>query len=193
MRLALFGGTFDPVHNGHLTMAREAARRCELDRVLFIPAGRPPHKSAGPYAPYADRLRMVELACAGEPRFEASRLEEGEQNSYTIDTIGRLRPTLTPSDELFFLIGADAFAEIKTWRRWLDVVRAVQFIVVSRPRGRYEIPPEARVHRLDGLELPTSSSDIRKKVAAGDFDIDVPPAVLEYIRNRGLYSRLGSL
>ena len=172
-------------------MAREAARRCELERVLFIPAGRPPHKSAGPYAPYADRLRMVELATAGEPRFEASTLEEGDGASYTIDTIAKLRPALKPSDELFFLIGADAFAEIESWRQWLDVVRAVEFIVVSRPRHRYEIPPQARVHRLDGLELPTSSSDIRKKVANGNFDIDVPPAVLEYIKKYGLYARSG--
>jgi nicotinate-nucleotide adenylyltransferase len=190
LRLALFGGTFDPVHNGHLTMAREAAGRCGLDRVLFIPAGHPPHKSAGPHAPYRDRLRMVELALADEPRFAASRLEEGEQKSYTIDTIARLRPALSPSDQLYFLIGADAFAEIETWRQWLDVVQAVEFIVVSRPRRRYEIPSQARVHRLDGLELPTSSSDIRRKVAVGDFAIDVPPAVLRYIKERGLYSRL---
>jgi nicotinate-nucleotide adenylyltransferase len=170
-------------------MAREAARRCQLDRVLFIPAGRPPHKSAGPHAPYADRLRMVELACTGEPRFAASRLEEGEQKSFTIDTIARLRPTLGPADQMYFLIGADAFAEIETWRQWRDVVRSVEFIVVSRPRGRYEIPGEARVHRLDDLELPTSSSDIRRKIARGDFAIDVPRAVLQYIKERGLYAR----
>lgn len=132
---------------------------------------------------------MVELACAGEPSFEASRLEEGDQKSYTIDTIDRLRPALSPSDQLYFLIGADAFAEIETWRRWREVLRAVEFIVVSRPRRHYEIPSEARVHRLDDLELPTSSSDIRRKVAAGDFTIDVPPAVLQYIKERGLYAR----
>src|ERR1700687_1649167 len=97
-------------------MAREAAGRGELDRVLFIPAGHPPHKSAGPHAPYPDRLRMGELGFGAEPRFEAPRLEEGEQKSYTIDTIARLRPALSPSDQLFFLIGADAFAEIETWR-----------------------------------------------------------------------------
>ena len=187
MRIALFGGTFDPVHNGHLTMAREAARRCELDRVLLIPAGRPPHKSTGPYAPYEDRLRMVELACQGEPRLEPSRLEEGEQKSYTIDTIAKLRANMPPDADLYFLIGADAFAEIETWRRWEEVVRAVGFIVVSRPRRHYEVPREARVQRLDDLEVPTSSSEIRRKIARGDFDIDVPPPVLQYIKERGLY------
>src|SRR5690348_12134898 len=111
MRLAIFGGTFDPVHNGHLAMAREAMRHCALDRVLFIPAARPPHKSAGPYAPYEDRLRMVELACGGEPRFEASRLEAGTVRSYSIDTIEKVRAGLAPGDELLFLIGADAFGE----------------------------------------------------------------------------------
>src|SRR5438105_2516697 len=168
-------------------MAREAARRCGLDRVLLIPAGRPPHKTAGPYAPYEDRLRMVELACTGEPRLEASRLEEGEQRSYTIDTIAKLRAIVPPDDQLYFLIGADAFAEIETWHRWPEVVRAVGFIVVSRPRRHYQVPPEARVERLDDLEVPTSSSEIRRKIARGDFDIDVPLAVLQYIKERGLY------
>ena len=187
MRLAIFGGTFDPIHNGHLAIAREARRDCRLDRVLFIPAGAPPHKAAGPRAPYEDRLRMVELACEGEPSFEASRLEAGTAKSYSIETIEKLRPGLVPADHLFFLIGADAFAEVDTWRRWQDVVRSVEFIVVSRPQRRYAIPAGARVHRLDHLDVPTSSSEIRRKLARGEFDVDVPPAVLDYIRARGLY------
>jgi nicotinate-nucleotide adenylyltransferase len=187
MRLATFGGTFDPVHNGHLAVAREATRHFALDRVLFIPAGRPPHKSAGPHAPYADRLHMVDLACAGEPRFEASRLEAGTGTSYSIETIEKVRAGLAAADELFFLIGADAFGEIETWRRWRDVVQSVEFIVVSRPQRQYAIPAGARVYRLDDLEVPTSSSEIRRKLACGDFRVDVAPAVLDYIRERGLY------
>src|SRR5947207_969765 len=135
-------------------MAREAVRRCQLDRVLLIPAGKPPHKLTGPYAPFEDRLRMVELACAGEPRLEPSRLEEGGQRSYTIDTIARLRASMSPKDTLYFLIGADAFADIETWHRWPEVVRAVKFIVVNRPRRQYDIPREARIERLDDLEIP---------------------------------------
>ena len=192
MRIALFGGTFDPVHNGHLTMAREAVRRCALDRILLIPAGRPPHKSAGPYASYEDRLRMVELACEGEQRLEPSRLEEGERKSYTIDTITKVRERVSPGDQLYFLIGADAFADIETWHRWREVVSAVEFIVVSRPHRHYEVPPEVRAQTLDDLEVATSSSDIRTRIARGDYDIDVPAAVLEYIKRRELYRSLTS-
>ena len=188
MRLALFGGTFDPIHNGHLAMAREAVRRCRLDRVLFVPANRPPHKASGTRAPYEDRYRMVELACAGEPAFEPSRLEQGTTRSYSIDTIEKVRSTLAPHDELDFLIGADAFAELETWHRWADVVRLAHFIVVSRPGGQYAIPPGARVHRIDDLELPASSSEIRRLLAAGQFDVDVPAAVLDYIRAHSLYA-----
>jgi len=190
LRIALFGGTFDPVHNGHLTMAREAVRRCALDRILLIPAGRPPHKSAGPHASYEDRLRMVELACEGEQRLEPSRLEEGEQKSYTIDTITKVRARVSPGDQLYFLIGADAFADIETWHRWREVVSAVEFIVVSRPHRHYEVPPEVRAQTLDDLEVATSSSDIRTKISRRDYDIDVPAAVLEYIKRRGLYRSL---
>jgi len=188
LRLALFGGTFDPIHNGHLAIAREAARRCDLARVLFIPAALPPHKAHGTRAPYADRLHMVELACAGEPHFQASALEAGQSTNYSIDTIERLTQTLSSADRLFFLIGADAFAEIETWRRWRDVVQAVDFIVVSRPGGRYAVPAGARVERLDHIEVPTSSSEIRRRLAAGDREVDLPPAVLAYICERKLYS-----
>ena len=187
MRLAIFGGTFDPVHNAHLAVAREGARKFQLSRVLFVPAARPPHKSSGTHAGYEDRYRMVEIACRDEPLFEASRLEAGAENSYSIRTIENVRATLDPADELFFLIGADAFAEIRTWRRWQDVLKSVQFVVVRRPGVQYDIPAGARVHTLDTLELPVSSSEIRRKLAAGDYRVEVAAAVLRYIRERGLY------
>lgn len=187
MKLAIFGGTFDPIHDAHLAIAREAVSAWGLARVLFIPAGQPPHKAGVTHAAYEDRYRMVELACLGEPRFEPSRLEAGARFSYSIDTIEKVRAALAPGQELFFIIGADAFAEIRTWRRWKDVVEAVRFIVVSRPGNLYEIPAGARVHRLDGLDMPISSSDIRRRLEAGDDSVPVPPAVLRYIRERGLY------
>jgi len=188
LRLAIFGGTFDPVHNAHLAVAREAAARFRLDRVWLVPAERPPHKKGVTHASYEDRYRMVELACRGEPEFEASRLEQGTASSYSIDTIEKVRARLAPGDELFFLIGADAFAEIESWRRWQDVIRAVQFIVVSRPGHRYAVPQGAIVDRLETVALPISSSEIRRRLAAGDDQVEVPAAVREYIRARGLYA-----
>jgi nicotinate-nucleotide adenylyltransferase len=187
MRLAIFGGTFDPIHNAHLAIARSAADHFSLDRVVFVPAGRPPHKPASTHAPFEDRVRMVELACAGEPRFEVSRLEEGEQRSFSIYTIERVRAGLGSRDELFFLIGADAFAEIRTWHRWQDVARMVHFLVVSRPGHRYETPPGVTAERLDSVELPVSSSEIRRELAGGERPSAIPPSVLEYIAAHGLY------
>jgi nicotinate-nucleotide adenylyltransferase len=207
MRTAIFGGTFDPIHSAHLEMARRAAEQYRLDRVLFIPAGNPPHKHAE--ASFDHRYRMVELACAADPRFVASRLEEGAGKSYSIDTIERVKavtPTSAPSaiapnadpdrsansdpDEnsgLFFVIGSDAFAEIQTWRRWEDVIRAVEFIVVARPGHEIAGPPGARVHRLESLDLPVSSSDIRDALARGESPAELPPAIAEYIREHRLY------
>jgi nicotinate-nucleotide adenylyltransferase len=130
---------------------------------------------------------MVELACEGDPLLEASRLEEGSEYSYSIQTIRRMRERLEPGEEMFFLIGADAFAEIDTWHRWREVIGAVDFIVVSRPGHDYAMPEGAKVHRLETLALTTSSSDIRARLAAGDEDVDLPAAVLEYIRENRLY------
>jgi nicotinate-nucleotide adenylyltransferase len=187
MKLAIFGGTFDPIHNAHLAIARRAAAAFGLERVLFIPAARPPHKSGVTYAPYEDRVRMAELACAGEPRFEVSRLEENTRRSYSIDTIEKLRAGISPDDELFFIIGADAFAEIRTWYRWKDVARAVHFVVVSRPGHSYQTPPGVRAERLDEIDLPVSSSDIRRALASGETPAEVPGRVMQYILEKGLY------
>ncbi|HWB84624.1 MAG TPA: nicotinate-nucleotide adenylyltransferase [Bryobacteraceae bacterium] len=188
MRLAIFGGTFDPIHSAHLTIAREAASRFRLDRVLIVPASRPPHKAGATHASYDDRLRMVELACQGDARLEASRLEEGTARSYSIDTIEKVRAGLAPGDELFFIIGADAFAEIETWHRWRDVVRAVRFIVVSRPPQQYQAPPEAAFEALDTIDLPVSSSEIRRQIGAGEQPESLPECVYQYICSHSLYS-----
>lgn len=184
MRLALFGGTFDPIHCAHLTVARAATEKFALDRVLFVPAANPPHKPASLSATYEDRLRMVELACAGETRFEASRLEEGSEKSYSIATIEKV---LAPDRQVFFIIGSDAFADIRTWYRWQDIIRSVDFIVVMRPGHNYIAPPGARIHELTGLDLPVSSSEIREELAAGRLPSDLPGSVAEYIAQRGLY------
>lgn len=183
MRRAIFGGTFDPIHRAHLVVAREAADTFSLDQVLFIPAANPPHKEAG--TPYEHRYKMVELACKEDPRFTASRLEEGSGKSYSIYTIERVKAL---GGELFFVIGADAFAEIQTWFRWQDVVRAAEFIVVTRPGHQYLSPPGARVHRLETVALPVSSSEIRAALGRGETPAELPQAVAEYIRANGLYT-----
>lgn len=187
MKTAIFGGTFDPIHSAHLTIAQEAADQFGLGRVLFIPAAHPPHKPDAALASYEHRYRMVQLACAVDRRFEPSRLEESNRKSYSILTIETIRESLSPGDELFFIIGADAFAEITSWHRWEDVIREVEFIVVTRPGHHYHTPPGTRVRRLDTVALPVSSSEIRQKLAGGEASDELPPAVLDYIRLHGLY------
>jgi len=187
LRLAVFGGTFDPIHKAHVTMAREAADQFHLDRILFVPAANPPHKAGITYAPYPDRLQMAELAAAGDSRFEISRLEDRPGRSYSIDTVEKVRAGLGPGDELFFLIGADAFAEIESWRRWRELITLVTFIVVSRPGHRYRIPLGAYVERLETVDLPVSSSEIRSALAAGKRPAEIPEPVIEYIVKHGLY------
>jgi nicotinate-nucleotide adenylyltransferase len=186
-RICLFGGTFDPIHNAHLRIALEALKAMRLTEVLFVPAGHPPHKQLSQITPYEHRFRMVELACQGWPCFVASRLEQGDDLSYSIDSVAKLRQQLQPADRLFFLIGSDAFDEIETWHRWRDLVREVDFIVVSRPGAEFRIAPGARVHRLVGLSLPVSSTDIRDRVAQGKPTPEVPPMVRGYIELHGLY------
>lgn len=185
---ALFGGTFDPIHCAHLEIARVAADRFDLSEVLFVPAANPPHKPDGATAPYEDRVRMAELACAVDTRFEVSRMEAGSVRSYSILTIEKL--TAAGTGPLGFLIGADAFADIRSWYRWREVVAAVEFIVVTRPGAAWETPPGAIVHELAGLELPVSSSGIRARLMDGISGVPVPAPVLGYIREHGLYRTL---
>lgn len=186
-RIAIFGGTFDPIHNAHLAVAREAAERCALDRVLMIPNGNPPHKQGVERVDWMHRYRMVELACVGDARLEPSSLEQGRARSYSIHTIERVMAA-HPDDRIFFLIGADAFAEIRTWHRWEDVLAAVEFIVVSRPGHTYDTPPGARVLPLETVSLEMSSSDIRAELRENRMPADaLPKAVRDYIASTGLY------
>jgi nicotinate-nucleotide adenylyltransferase len=186
-RFAIFGGTFDPVHNAHLTVAKEAVVQFGLSSVLFVVAARPPHKSGAVHTSYEHRMRMVELACAKSPELAPSRLEEFDEVSYSIDTIQKVKASAGPDGTVFFLIGADAFAEIQSWHRWNDVVREVSFIVVTRPGHHYRAPPGATVFRLNTLAMPVSSSGIRAGLAQGEEPEELPKPVMEYIRANGLY------
>ena len=187
MRLGLFGGTFDPIHLGHIALAREAHSVFELDRVLLIPNNRPPHKAVGPCASYEDRLRMVELACEGEPGLQASRLEEGTERSYTIETLLKVRQDLKSGDRLYFLIGADAYAEVGTWYRWKEVLLMTEFIVVTRPGHQIVEIPGATAHRLETVAVPHSSSGIRVALASGKRPEGLAPPVYSFVRAFHLY------
>jgi len=168
-------------------MARAALEHAELNlrRVLFVPAANPPHKSGMTMAPWEDRVHMVELACAGVPEFEVSRIEQDANPSYSILTIERL--LAAGEGPLAFLIGADAFADIRTWRRWQDVIRLVEFIVVTRPGSDYDAPSGCRIQELRGLDLPVSSSEVRDAIARGETQAPIPEPVFRYIREHGLY------
>jgi len=141
MNIGLFGGTFDPVHRGHVALARAAMERCKLHRVYFVPANIPPHKQKQPVAPFVHRFAMLTLATANEKAFVPSLLEapdEGESRkkdrpNYTIDTVRRLKQSLKNSDLLFLLIGMDAFAEITKWHHAESLFRECEFIVAGRP------------------------------------------------------------
>jgi nicotinate-nucleotide adenylyltransferase len=212
--IGLFGGTFDPIHRGHLRAASEVRRKVGLDRILFIPSYLPPHKSCGASAPAADRLRMVELACRRRAGFEASDVEvEARGKSYSILTLRRVR-ALQPRARLFFILGVDAFLEIGTWREHEKVIAECRFIVMGRPgfdleRARDVLggrlrrvtgplaaagdlagaaPPRLRVLLLPIRALDVSSTAVRGRVRRGlPIEDLVPRAVADYIRDRQLY------
>jgi nicotinate-nucleotide adenylyltransferase len=136
MRIALFGGSFDPPHSGHIGIALAAVERLHLDRVLMAPVGRQPLKRDQTQSPYEDRMVMVQLACAGHPPLAASAIDaprmDGRYN-YTCDTLDHLRETLPPGDELFCLVGADSLQTLRHWHRAADALMLAQWIVAARP------------------------------------------------------------
>ena len=194
MNLAIFGGTFDPIHNAHLEVARAARRECFLDRILFVPAAQPPHKVEGCAADYDHRYEMVRLACQEHPAFEPSRAEApapDRQHSYAIQTIRRVAAQLSYHDRLFFLIGSDAFREITTWYHWRRILDEVEFIVVNRPGFVLDdsmIPAGARVHWLRSVNSAVSSSEVRRRRGAGQSTRGMLPlGVARYITRHELY------
>jgi nicotinate-nucleotide adenylyltransferase len=186
LKIGIFGGTFDPVHNAHIAVALAARDTLGLDRVLVIPAANPPHKREAT-ASFFHRYRMVELACKPYSSLEPSLLEAGEERSYSIRTIEKVRATAQPVDLLYFIIGADAFAEITTWHRWEDVVASVTFAVVTRPSSNYNIPSGAAVRELTDLLMPVSSSEIREALARGERPAALSAEVYSYIVANNLY------
>ena len=183
-RVGVFGGTFDPVHVGHLAIALAAVESIPLDRVLFVPARRSPLKDRDPLASVADRVAMLEAAIANEPRFALSRVElEREGVSYTVDTLEALRA----EGELFLILGSDALADLARWRA-PDRIRDLATILVAARPGAPEPDPKHRAHAFDAPRLDISSRELRARAARGlSLRYLVPDAVWEQIKKRELY------
>jgi nicotinate-nucleotide adenylyltransferase len=189
MKLGLFGGSFDPVHLGHLLVARAAVEELGLDRLFFIPAAQSPFKTEARHAPGAERLRWLRLALAGRTDCEVddSEIRRGGI-SYTVDTLRDCAKRF-PGAELYYLIGADNVAKLPEWREPAELARLAEFIVVPRP-GQAEpvFPGPFRGRMLRGFPLGVSSSQIRERVKAGLPVNDlVPPAVAEAVLGGGFY------
>ena len=191
MRLGVMGGTFDPIHVGHLIAGSEALHRFSLDRVIFVPAGRPWQKSQ--YSDPEDRFMMTTLAAAKHPAFAVSRIELDRRGpTFTADTMEALRAFHGEDVELFFILGADAANKLGSWERLGDLAALTEMIAVARPGAevlafeRDEAWP--RVHVMDMPPIGVSSTDIRERVRDGrPIDFLVPKDVASYIRMRGLY------
>jgi nicotinate-nucleotide adenylyltransferase len=189
-RIGLLGGTFDPVHNAHVAMARVALDTLTLDQLLWIPAGEPWQKS-GLITGATDRVAMLELAIADEPRFAIERCEiERAGPSYTLDTVRELRQR-EPGAQWFLLLGQDQFSNLHTWHHWQELLSLVTLAVAARPDAAQVA--DAQVQRLAYQVLPlpvmnVSASAIRERVSRGDpIDDLVPPAVARYIGQHDLY------
>jgi nicotinate-nucleotide adenylyltransferase len=204
MRAALFGGTFDPIHRGHLAIASAAAEAFALDQVLFAPTGRQPLKPELPAAPFADRLAMVALALesTANPRFTASTFDaphpDGSPN-YTVDLLETLRRKL-PTASLFVLAGADSFLDLPHWRDPQTLLALAEWIVVTRPGSQLsldhpalvplELTPaqRARIHLLENVHEDVSATELRVRLRAGDPCTGLlSPAVAAYIQTHHLY------
>jgi nicotinate-nucleotide adenylyltransferase len=201
VRVAFFGGTFDPPHCGHLNVAAAAANAFHLDSVLFAPAGRQPLKPGSPSASFSDRLAMTTLACEQDKRFQASALDAPRTNglpNYTVDTLAELQRTM-PDATLFNLVGADSFLDLRRWRETDRLLELAEWIVVSRPGFSLDdlshlhltARQQARVHPLQTLHETISATALRQRLHAGDSCTDLlPAAVADYIQSHQLYREL---
>jgi nicotinate-nucleotide adenylyltransferase len=209
-KIGIMGGTFDPVHEGHLAVARTVLARCGLDHLLFVPAFAPPHKHRS-LTPFGHRLAMLEAAVGDDPRLSVSALEaERPPPSYTVDTLRELHRRLGPC-QFFLIIGADMFAEINLWYRYPELFRLAHLIVVARPGfpladmgarvnalpGEFSHDPARqfwrredgfRIFYLPDVAIQVSSSQVRALLAQGRPVTGLlPDPVLDYIREHGLY------
>ncbi len=210
-RVAILGGSFNPIHYGHLLLADDVLEQLALDRVLFVPAGAPPHKAATLLAPAADRLEMVRRAIVDHPRFALSDVEVSRTGpSYTVDTLQAL---VAGGDELYYILGSETFLDLLSWREPRRVAALARLVVIPRAGSAFDTesaaaqkvlleigvaggfvhagggPPPARgVLIVHATSLPLSASDLRRRVREGrSLAFRLPPAVIAYVREHGLY------
>ncbi|MGM0471877.1 MAG: nicotinate-nucleotide adenylyltransferase [Bacillota bacterium] len=196
-RLGIMGGTFDPIHNGHLVTAEEAADQYNLDKVLFVPSANPPHKTNQQISPAQDRYMMAVLATMNNSKFDVSRIEiERGGLSYTIDTIRRLKEAL-PKVELYFITGADAILDIFSWKEPEKLLEKCQFIAATRPGYSLDKLQEdtfkdyqEQILPLSIPRLDISATDLRQRVSKQrPIKYQLPESVAAYIYKRKLYHR----
>ena len=201
-KIGVMGGTFNPVHNGHLVTAQEALSQFKLDRVIFIPTGNPPHKVEKDIAAAEDRYIMTVIATSSNSNFFVSRMEiDRKEKSYTIDTVRQLRKKHGENSSLYFITGADAILEILTWKNTNEIISLCKFIAATRPgydmtriedfRKKLFSSSEASYKKIYIMEIPAlsiSSTDIRNRVRSGQpIDYLLPEGVSNYILKHGLY------
>ena len=196
MRIGIFGGTFDPIHYGHLVAAEEARAVLALERVLIVPAGQPPHKTKRPITAVEHRLVMAQLAIASNPHFELSRVDlERPGPHYSVDMVTRLRRQLGPGD-IYFIVGMDSLMELPTWHEPERLMGLCYIVGVNRPGYHYDLGPlekavpgiSGHIMILEAPQLEISSHELHDRVRRGlPIKYQVPEAVEEYIQRHKLY------
>ncbi|MFF5234216.1 nicotinate-nucleotide adenylyltransferase [Dactylosporangium sp. NPDC000521] len=197
MRVGIMGGTFDPIHHGHLVAASEVADRFGLDQVVFVPTGDPWQKSGSAVSSPEDRYLMTVIATASNPRFTVSRVDVDRGGpTYTVDTLRDLRERYGASAELFFITGADALKKILSWKDARDLFDLAHFVGVTRPGFELDAShlPADSVSLVQVPAMAISSTDCRRRVASGKpVWYLVPDGVVQYIAKRGLYRKVDNI
>ena len=198
MRIGIYGGSFDPIHYGHLQPVKEAKQTLAIDRVVYLPTARPPHKLRREGAAAIARYTMVEFALLNESGMFASSLELGDRIAYTVETLQHFRDE-HPDSGLFLIIGSDSFFHLDTWREWRRILELAELVVLERPMDGAPQPSAAlraaldpsRVHRIRNKPIAVSSTEVRRSIVEGSQDLHqwVPQLVLNYIHKYDLYRK----
>ncbi len=192
MKIGILGGSFDPIHKGHLALAQESARQFKLDKILFIPAALPPHKRKDAHlSPATVRAEMVRRAIEGEPRWELCEIELNRSGvSYTVDTLRELQGIYPSPHQLFFIAGADSFHDLKTWKDPEEILKLAEWIVAPRPSFQLPEPLPSRFHLLKMQLVQISATELREKIVRGEEISEwIPDQVREFLEDMKIYQR----